>query len=90
MFSPREIDGALYVDGGIEGNFYYGGHPLKPEYTFGGIWKRKFPHIPIPKAAIGSSLMEIFENHQRQVTKAGQVLHPAVLLYPQGRIRWLH
>ena len=49
MFPPREIDSALYVDGGIEGNFYYGGHPSKPEYTFGGIWKRKFPHIPIPK-----------------------------------------
>lgn len=49
MFPPREIDGALYVDGGVEGNFYYGGHPSKPENTFGGIWMRKFPHIPIPK-----------------------------------------
>lgn len=49
MFPPREMNGFLYVDGGVEGNFYYGGHPSKPDNTFGGIWKRKHPNIPIPK-----------------------------------------
>ncbi|WP_071840234.1 patatin-like phospholipase family protein [Synechococcus sp. KORDI-52] len=49
MFPPREMNGFLYVDGGVEGNFYYGGHPSKPVNTFGGIWKRKHPGIPIPK-----------------------------------------
>ncbi|QNI55581.1 patatin-like phospholipase family protein [Synechococcus sp. BIOS-E4-1] len=49
MFPPREMNGFLYVDGGVEGNFYYGGHPSKPVNTFGGIWKRKHPDIPIPK-----------------------------------------
>ena len=49
MFPPREMNGFLYVDGGVEGNFYYGGHPSKPANTFGGIWKRKHPGIPIPK-----------------------------------------
>lgn len=49
MFPPREMNGYLYVDGGVEGNFYYGGHPSKPDDNFGGIWKRKHPDIPIPK-----------------------------------------
>ena len=49
MFPPREMNGFLYVDGGVEGNFYYGGHPSKPDDNFGGIWKRKHPNIPIPK-----------------------------------------
>ena len=49
MFPPREMNGYLYVDGGVEGNFYYGGHPSRPANTFGGIWKRKHPDIPIPK-----------------------------------------
>ncbi|KZR84078.1 Patatin-like phospholipase [Synechococcus sp. MIT S9509] len=49
MFPPREMNGFLYVDGGVEGNFYYGSHPSKPVNTFGGIWKRKHPDIPIPK-----------------------------------------
>ena len=48
LFPPREMRDGLYVDGGVEGNLYYGGHPSKPEETFGGIWKRKFPNIPIP------------------------------------------
>ena len=49
MFPPREMNGFLYVDGLVEGNFYYGGHPSKPANTFGGIWKKKHPDIPIPK-----------------------------------------
>ena len=49
IFPPREMNGYLYVDGGVEGNFYYGGHPSRPANTFGGIWKRKHPDIPIPK-----------------------------------------
>lgn len=49
MFPPREINGSLYVDGGVVGNFYSGGRPSKPEHTFGGIWKRKYPDAPIPK-----------------------------------------
>lgn len=49
MFPPREIDGALYVDGGVEGNFYAGGKPSKPESTFGGVWKKEHPDRPIPK-----------------------------------------
>ena len=49
--------------------------------------RENFPISQSQRHVIGSSLMEIFENHQKEVTKAGQVLHPAVLLYPQGRIR---
>ena len=49
MFPPREINGSLYVDGGVVGNFDSGGRPSRPEHTFGGIWKRKYPERPIPK-----------------------------------------
>ena len=49
LFPPREIDGSLYVDGGVVGNFYSGGRPSKADFTFGGIWKRKHPGLPIPK-----------------------------------------
>ena len=49
LFPPREIDGSLYVDGGVVGNFYAGGRPSKPDFTFGGIWKREHPGLPIPK-----------------------------------------
>lgn len=49
LFPPREIDGTLYVDGGVVGNFYSGGRPSEAENTFGGIWKRKYPDQPIPK-----------------------------------------
>ena len=49
MFPPREMNGYLYVDGGVEGNFYYGWHPSNPADTFGAVWKRKHPDIPIPK-----------------------------------------
>ena len=49
MFPPREIDGFLYVDGGVEGNFYAGGKPTNPEFTFGGLWKKEHPDLPIPK-----------------------------------------
>jgi hypothetical protein len=49
LFPPREIGGSLFVDGGVVGNFYSGGHIAKPDLTFGGIWKRKHPGRPIPK-----------------------------------------
>ena len=49
IFPPREMNGYLYVDGGVEGNFYYGWHPSNLADTFGAIWKRKHPDIPIPK-----------------------------------------
>ena len=49
VFPPREINNFRYVDGSVEGNFYYGGHPSEPQNTFGGIWKKRFPNLPIPK-----------------------------------------
>ncbi|MDG1959057.1 MAG: patatin-like phospholipase family protein [Candidatus Binatia bacterium] len=49
LFPPREIGGSLFVDGGVVGNFYSGGHASEPDLTFGGIWKREYPERPIPK-----------------------------------------
>ena len=47
-FPPREIEGSLFVDGCVGGNFYAGGRASAKEDTFGGIWKRKYPNAPIP------------------------------------------
>ncbi len=47
-FPPREIEGRLYADGGITSNFFYGG-PMKESDTFGAIWRREHPNVPIPK-----------------------------------------
>ena len=48
-FPPREIDGNLYVDGGVIANFYAGDWTLAARNTFGGLWKRTYPEHPIPK-----------------------------------------
>ena len=45
---PREIDGALYVDGAITGNVLYGGR-IPNEDGFAAVWRRTYPDIPVPK-----------------------------------------
>jgi hypothetical protein len=44
-FPPREIDGGLYVDGGVTGNILYGGR-LRREQSFGALWARTCPDLP--------------------------------------------
>ncbi len=46
-FPPREIDGAIYVDGAVTSNIIYGGN-AKRGMTFGAIWKRMYPDEPVP------------------------------------------
>ena len=46
-FPPRDVDGSLYVDGGVTSNIIYGG-ALKREDTFGAIWKRLYPSESVP------------------------------------------
>jgi predicted acylesterase/phospholipase RssA len=44
----REIDGEMYVDGGVTGNIIYGGRISEEENLF-AIWQDLFPDVPIPK-----------------------------------------
>lgn len=48
VFPPREIDGRLYVDGGVTGNILYGAR-MREEDSFPAVWKRTYPDLPIPK-----------------------------------------
>ncbi|HYE33808.1 patatin-like phospholipase family protein [Methylocaldum sp.] len=48
VFPPREIDGRLYVDGGVTGNILYGAR-TREEDSFPVVWKRTYPDLPIPK-----------------------------------------
>ena len=46
-FPFREIDGEMYVDGGITGNILYGGR-LGEKETFAAVWATQYPDIPMP------------------------------------------
>ena len=48
VFPPREIDGRLYVDGGITGNILYGAR-MHDEDSFPAVWKTTYPDLPTPK-----------------------------------------
>src|SRR6185437_14447629 len=47
-FPPREIDGDLYVDGGVTGNILYGG-AMEEEQTFTATWQRSYPGLALPR-----------------------------------------
>jgi predicted acylesterase/phospholipase RssA len=50
VFPPREIDGTLYVDGGVTGNILYGVPPTRrANETFLDRWLRAYPDTPPPK-----------------------------------------
>jgi predicted acylesterase/phospholipase RssA len=44
----REIDGEMYVDGGVTGNIIYGGR-FSEEDSLIAIWQELYPDVPIPK-----------------------------------------
>ena len=46
-FPPRDVDGSLYVDGGVTSNIIYGG-AMKREDGFGATWKRLYPNEAPP------------------------------------------
>jgi predicted acylesterase/phospholipase RssA len=49
-FPPREIDKALYVDGGITGNILFAGpRGFKETHTLVARWRTAYPKVPVPK-----------------------------------------
>jgi hypothetical protein len=46
-FPFREIDGALYVDGGVTGNILYGGG-TREERSLPAMWAAAYPDLPVP------------------------------------------
>jgi predicted acylesterase/phospholipase RssA len=50
VFPPRQIDGALYVDGGVTGNILYSGpNARRDDDTFVARWLEEFPGVGVPK-----------------------------------------
>ncbi|HQY89505.1 MAG TPA: patatin-like phospholipase family protein, partial [Tepidisphaeraceae bacterium] len=47
-FPYREIDGEMYVDGGVTSNIIYGGN-IGEEDSLPAVWQRLYPDTPIPK-----------------------------------------
>src|SRR5262249_52441130 len=47
-FPFREIDGSIYVDGGVTGNILYGGG-TREDQSFLAIWADAYPNLPLPK-----------------------------------------
>lgn len=47
-FPSREIDGGLYVDGGVTANVLYGG-ALKRDSDFHALWTDECPGLPMPR-----------------------------------------
>jgi hypothetical protein len=47
-FPYREIDGLMYVDGGVTANILYGGR-ISEEDSVPALWQRLYPDIPLPK-----------------------------------------
>lgn len=46
-FPYREIDGTMYVDGGVTANIIYGGR-LRQDESMPAIWKQNYPNDPVP------------------------------------------
>jgi predicted acylesterase/phospholipase RssA len=50
VFPPREIDGVLYVDGGLTGNILVGGAQARGDgETLVTDWLAAYPQLPLPK-----------------------------------------
>jgi hypothetical protein len=50
VFPPRQIDGVLYVDGGLTGNILIGGPQARADNeTFVATWLATYPQLAIPK-----------------------------------------
>jgi hypothetical protein len=50
VFPPRQIDGVLYVDGGLTGNILIGGPQARADKeTFVATWLATYPQLAMPK-----------------------------------------
>lgn len=47
-FPYREIDGEMYVDGGVTANIIYGAR-IREEDSMAGLWGSLYPNVPMPK-----------------------------------------
>jgi Patatin-like phospholipase len=72
-FPFREIDGSIYVDGGVTANLLYGG-ARRAEETGLARWTALYPHLPVPTVRI----WVIFNNQLRPLPQVTKPAWPAV------------
>jgi predicted acylesterase/phospholipase RssA len=73
-FPFREIDGSLYVDGGVTGNILYGGR-VREEQSFPALWVAAYPHLPVPPIRY----WVLFNNQLRPLPQVTEPTWPAVV-----------
>jgi hypothetical protein len=73
-FPFREIDGVLYVDGGVTGNILYGGG-TREERTLPAVWAETYPELPVPTVR----MWVIFNNQLRPLPQVTAPTWPAVV-----------
>ena len=73
-FPYREIDGEMYVDGGVTSNIIYGGR-VSEEDSFTAVWTRQYPDLPIPK----TRFWVIFNNQLRTLPTTVAPRWPAIV-----------
>ena len=73
-FPFREIDGEMYVDGGVTGNILYGGR-LSEHDTLAAVWARQYPAIPMPP----TRFWVIFNNQLLPLPQVTAPTWPAVV-----------
>jgi predicted acylesterase/phospholipase RssA len=74
VFPFREIDGRLYVDGGVTGNILYGGR-LRENESIPAVWAATYPGLPVPKIRF----WVIFNNQIRPQPQVTDPAWPAVV-----------
>jgi predicted acylesterase/phospholipase RssA len=73
-FPYREIDGEMYVDGGVTSNIIYGGRMAEDD-TLTAVWQQRYPDVPIPK----SRYWVIFNNQLRTLPATVEPKWPAIV-----------
>jgi predicted acylesterase/phospholipase RssA len=73
-FPYREIDGDMYVDGGVTSNIIYGGR-ISEEDTLTAVWARQYPNLSIPK----TRFWVIFNNQLRTLPTTVAPKWPAIV-----------
>ncbi|MGN6626992.1 MAG: patatin-like phospholipase family protein [Tepidisphaeraceae bacterium] len=73
-FPFREIDGDMYVDGGISSNVLYGGRIAESE-SFPAAWQKRYPTLPVPR----TRFWVIFNNQIRPLPQVTAPRWPALV-----------
>lgn len=73
-FPFREIDGTLYVDGGVTSNILYGGR-VREDQSFPAVWAATYPNVPVPTLRT----WVIFNNQLRPLPQVTAPSWPAVV-----------